>query len=233
MPQEQIDLEVKNFKACCRARRWFAYRRDLHQEGQGRRAEGADRRHPANPNLSEVDRNRLYAHGMARLQYLTADAKEKIDAGRKVVGELETNIASGVSRPTDPSSAWRSSRRSTAATGIGQPDHGGGAGAHVAGRHLRPCRRPCRPRCSASSRPARSNQAIPPEGRALLDHIAGRNRRPLRRPLWRQDNSFQGYADHPRVAEPITSGPTSARRLGGRPLPVHRLDLGPAKRNSA
>ena len=34
----------------------------------------------ANPNLSEVDRNRLYTHGMARLQYLTADVKEQIAA---------------------------------------------------------------------------------------------------------------------------------------------------------
>src|SRR5258705_276800 len=55
-----------------------------------------------NPNLSEVDRSRLYTHGMARLAYLTSDAKEQIDAGRKVTTELETNIASGVLKTSDP-----------------------------------------------------------------------------------------------------------------------------------
>ena len=53
------------------------------------------------------------------------------------------------------------------------------------------------------------NQAIPAEGRALLDTIAQTKSagRYNVRYGGHGDKTFQGFGDHPRIAEPITSGP--------------------------
>ena len=103
MPQDQVDLELKNFKALLQGEGLVAHVDEtFSRKGKAEAQAVLSRDILQNPNLSETDRSRLYTHGMSRLAYLTGDAKEKIDAGRKVVGELETNIANGTIKPTDP-----------------------------------------------------------------------------------------------------------------------------------
>lgn len=210
MPKEQIDLEVKSFTNLLQGEALVAHVDETFtRKGKAEAQAILSRDILANPNLSEADRTRLYAHGMARLSYLTSDAKEKIDAGRKAVTELETNIANGTIKPTDPIIGMEikqaldrgdaeSANRITAAAQMR---------ASLTGISTLP--QAVQAEVLGLKRPGAVNESIPIEGRALLDHIAATESagRYDVRYGGNGDKTFQGFADHPRVAEPITSGP--------------------------
>jgi muramidase (phage lysozyme) len=210
MPKEQIDLELKSFKGLLQGEALVAHVDETFtRKGKAEASQVLNREILQNPNLSEADRSRLYTHGMARLQYLTGDAKEKIDAGRKVVGELETNIANGTIKPTDPIIGMEirqalergdpeAANRITAAAQVRTQFSG-----------ISTLPQALQAEVLGIKRPGAVNTAIPIEGRALLDHIAGTESagRYDVRYGGNGDKTFQGYADHPRIYEPITSGP--------------------------
>jgi len=206
MPQDQIDLEVKNFTGLLQGEALVAHVDDTYtRKGKAEASQVLTKEILQNPNLSETDRNRLYSHGMARLAYLTGDAKEKIDAGRKVVGELETNIANGTIKTTDPIIGMEikaardrgdaeSANRILAATAVRMNIEGistlpQAVQAEVLGIHRTPI----------------ANETIPAEGRALLGRIASGEATSY--DMLYGGGKFQGYGDHPRVYQPITSGP--------------------------
>jgi muramidase (phage lysozyme) len=206
MPQEQIDLEKKNFHSLLQGEAIVAHIDDsFTKQGKGD-AQKALNEVLSNPDLSEVDRNRLYTQGMARLQYLSADAREKIAAGKEDITLLKTNIANGNIQPTDP----------VVGMAIGQAMNRGDApGAHelYATQLVEMHRRgtdtlpiEIQAELFGLQKSGVVNTAIPAEGRALLDHIAGPESGG-RYDVTYGGNRFQGYGDHPRIAEPITSGP--------------------------
>ena len=207
MPPEQAELEVKNFKNLLQGEALVSHITETYtKRGKAEAQKALTEGILANPNLAEVDRNRLYAHGMARLQYLSADAKERIDAGRKVVGELETGIASGVIKTTDPIIGMEirqaiergdaeSANRITASVQ---------ARMSLAGIQTLPQR--MQAEVLGITPTGVVNQNIPQEGRALLDHIAG-TESAGRYNVRYGGKTFDNFAEHPRVPEPITSGP--------------------------
>jgi muramidase (phage lysozyme) len=210
MPQDQIDLEVKNFTGLLQGEALVAHVDETFtKKGKAEASTILNREILQNPNLSEADRSRLYTHGMARLAYLTGDAKEKIDAGRKVVGELETNIANGTIKPTDPIIGMEIKQ----ARDRGDPE---AANRILAAAQVRSSfngistlPQAIQAEVLGIKRAGAVNEAIPIEGRALLDHIAvgeSAGRYDVRYG-GNVDKTFQGYTDHPRIYEPITSGP--------------------------
>lgn len=206
MPQDQVDLELKNFKSLLQGEALVAHVDETFtRKGKADAQAVLNREILQNPNLSETDRSRLYTHGMSRLAYLTGDAKEKIDAGRKVVGELETNIANGTIKPTDPIIGMEikqardrgdaeSANRILAATQVRLS---------LSGVSTLP--QAVQAEVLGITRTPIANAAIPAEGRALLSHIA-RGEATSYDMLY-GGGKFQGYGDHPRVYQPITSGP--------------------------
>ena len=206
MPQDQVDLELKNFKALLQGEGLVAHVDETFtRKGKAEAQAVLSRDILQNPNLSETDRSRLYTHGMSRLAYLTGDAKEKIDAGRKVVGELETNIANGTIKPTDPIIGMEikaardrgdaeSANRILAATQVKLS---------LSGISTLP--QAVQAEVLGITRTPIANASIPAEGRALLGRIASGEATSY--DMLYGGGKFQGYGDHPRVYQPITSGP--------------------------
>jgi len=211
MPQDQIDLEVKNFTGLLQGEALVAHVDETFtRKGKAEASQILSKDILQNPNLSETDRNRLYSHGMARLAYLTGDAKEKIDAGRKVVGELETNIANGTIKPTDPIVGMEirqaisrgdpeAANRILAATTVRM---------NLSGISTLP--QAIQAEVLGIKRTPIANEAIPAEGRALLGRIASGEATSY--DMLYGGGKFQGYGDHPRVYAPITSGPDVGKK---------------------
>jgi muramidase (phage lysozyme) len=207
MPKDQIELEKKNFHGLLQGEALVAEIDDTFtKKGKGDAQKALNEGVLQNPNLSETDRNRLYTHGMARLQYLTADSKEKIDAGRKAVSEIETNVANGTLKPTDPIIGMEIK----AARDRGDPESANRILAATTVRMnltgIQTLPQTVQAEVLGIKPTGAVNAAIPVEGRALLDHIAGTESNG-RYDVRYSGATFQGYGDHPRVAEPITSGP--------------------------
>lgn len=210
MPQDQIDLEKKNTASLMQGEALVSQvdATFKKRDGKFQAQEQLKTDILGNPNLREVDRTRLYAQGMARLAYLSGDAKATVDANRAITTEMEKNLADGNIKPTDPVLGMaiqraysigddESAKRLTAAAAVAQ---------HFSA--LNPLPNGVRNEALGLTGGA-VNQAVPPEGRALLDRIAQTESagRYNVRYGGRGDITFQGYGDHPRVAEPITSGP--------------------------
>ena len=211
MPKDQIDLEVKNFKGLLQGEALVAHVDETFtRKGKAEAQAILNKDILQNPYISETDRNRLYSHGMARLAYLTGDAKEKIDAGRKVVGELETNIANGTIKPTDPIVGMEirqaisrgdpeAANRILAATTVRM---------NLSGISTLP--QAIQAEVLGIKRTPIANEAIPAEGRALLGRIASGEATSY--DMLYGGGKFQGYGDHPRVYAPITSGPDVGKK---------------------
>lgn len=211
MPKDQIDLEVKNFKGLLQGEALVAHVDETFtKKGKAEAQAVLSKDILQNPNLSETDRNRLYSHGMARLAYLTGDAKEKIDAGRKVVGELETNIANGTIKPTDPIVGMEIRQ----AIGRGDPEAANRILAattvrmNLSGISTLP--QAVQAEVLGIKRTPIANETIPAEGRALLGRIASGEATSY--DMLYGGGKFQGYGDHPRIYAPITSGPDVGKK---------------------
>lgn len=162
-----------------------------------------------NPDLSESDRSRLYSTGMARLQFLTGDAKATVDANRTITAEMEKSLADRKLSPSDPTIGmaidrarsigdFESAQRLTAAAAVAT---------HLRGVEMLPDA--ARDQVMGTGGRDVANQSIPPEGRALLRTI-GATESGGRYDLRYGPNggvAFGSFADHPNIAEPITSGP--------------------------
>ncbi|MDI3563565.1 hypothetical protein [Bradyrhizobium sp. Arg816] len=210
MPQDQIDLELKNFTGLLQGEALVAHVDETFtKKGKGEASQVLNKEILQNPNLSEADRSRLYTHGMARLAYLTGDAKEKIDAGRKAVSELETNIANGTIKPTDPIIGMEIKQARDRGDAEAANRILAAAQVRTSFNGISTLPQAIQAEVLGVKRSGAVNESIPIEGRALLDHIAvgeSAGRYDVRYG-GNGDKTFQGFADHPRIAEPITSGP--------------------------
>lgn len=209
MPRDQIELEKKNTAALLQGEAIVAHVDETYNKrGKADAQKALEDTILKNPNLREVDRSRLYTQGLSRLGYLTADAKANIDANRQITTGLESGLANGTVKPEDPAVGLAIQRardlgdtegaqRITAAAAVKQ---------HMRGVNSLPDAI----RNEALGVPGGAvNKALPPEARGLLDTIAGTESagRYNVRYGGGTDKTFQDFKDHPRIAEPITSGP--------------------------
>lgn len=214
MPQDQIDIKKKNTAALLQGEAVVSnvdatFKR---KDGGNLAQEQLNTDILNNPNLREADRSRLYTQGLSRLAYLTGSAKADIDANRKTVTEMESTLASGKLRAEDPVVAIAAQR----AIDIGDTESAQRISAAAAiQQHLRAVNPlPDAIKAEVLGVPGQAgngpvNLSIPPEGRALLKTIGSTessNRYNVRY-AGTGDKTFQGFGDHPRIAEPITSGP--------------------------
>lgn len=209
MPKDQIELEKKNFHGLLQGEGLVAeIDSTFTKKGKGDAQKALNEGVLQNPNLSEVDRSRLYTQGMARLAYLTSDAKATIDANRQITTEMESGLAKDTIKPEDPTVIQAIQR----AREIGDTE---GAQRITAAAAVKQQLRavnslPDAIRAEALGVPGGAvNTSLPPEARGLLDTIAKTESagRYNVRYGGAVDKTFQGFDDHPRVAEPITSGP--------------------------
>lgn len=166
-----------------------------------------------NPDLKESDRSRLYSQGMSRLQFLSGDAKAAVDANRAVVESLEKGLSERTVSPTDPTVGMAIER----ATKIGDTEGAQRISAaasvaqHLTGVSVLPDNQRMHILGVGGYDPV--NQEIPPEGQTLLKTI-GAGESGNRYNVRYGPNggiAFNGYGDHPRTAEPITSGPDAGK----------------------
>jgi hypothetical protein len=103
MSADQIGLEKKNTTALLQGEAVVSsVDQNFTKKGKGDAQQQLERDVLQNPNLKEADRTRLYAQGMARLQYLTGDAKATVDANRAITTGFEKALADGKIDPQDP-----------------------------------------------------------------------------------------------------------------------------------
>ncbi|HEY8751596.1 MAG TPA: hypothetical protein VIM11_26680 [Tepidisphaeraceae bacterium] len=207
-PPDQIELEKKNTAGLLQGESLVAHV-DATFNKRGKAQAAAELQSLlTNPNLREVDRSRLYTQGLSRLAYLTADAKMNIDANRQITTGMEEGLAKGTIKPEDPAIGQAIQR----ARAIGDTE---GAQRITAAAAVKQQFRAVNSLPDALKAEVLGipggvvNQAIPPEGRALLNTIsetesAGRYNV---RYGGNGDKTFRDYSDHPHIAEPITSGP--------------------------
>lgn len=101
-PPDQIAIEKKNTAGLLQSEALVAHvDSTFNKRGKAQASEELQSL-LTNPNLREVDRNRLYTQGMSRLAYLTADAKMNIDANRQITTQMEEGLAKGTIAPEDP-----------------------------------------------------------------------------------------------------------------------------------
>lgn len=218
MPIDQIEREKRTFGQFLQGEALVAHIDETYtRKGKAEAQKALDEGILKNPNLREVDRSKLYTQGLSRLGYLTADAKERIDAGKKDVTEFESGLAKGTVKAEDPAVGMaigaardrgdpESAARLTAAAAVQQHFRGvstlpDAIKAEVLG-------------VPAPGRNTVVNPAIPAEGRALLNTIArgeSAGRYDVRYG-GRGDKTFSDFTDHPRIAEDITSGPDVGKK---------------------
>lgn len=101
-PQDQIDLEKKNTNALMQGEGVVAQVDETFNKKGKAEAQVELREHVLNnPDLKETDRTRLYAQGMARLGFLTDDARATNEANKEMVSGYEKALADGKIRPND------------------------------------------------------------------------------------------------------------------------------------
>lgn len=209
MPLDQIEREKNNTASLLQGEALVAHIDSTFTKKGKAEAQQELQQILQNPNLREADRSRLYTQGLSRLGYLTADAKEKIDAGRKDIGELETNLASGKVKPEDPVVGMSIQAARDRGDSQGVQRITAAAAVRTQMRGVQSLPDAVRNEVLGVTRSGVVNPDIPVEGRALLDSIARTESagRYNVRYGGKGDVTFQGFGDHPRIAEPITSGP--------------------------
>lgn len=98
-PQDQIDLEKKNTAALIQGEAVVAHVDDTFNK-KGKAQAQAELREMVlnNPELRETDRTRLNAQGMARLGFLTDDARATNEANKEMVTGYEKALAEEIGR---------------------------------------------------------------------------------------------------------------------------------------